>query len=67
MALYLSLGATKASNVSLPKNEHKAALLTMPPASGKSYVIALLCAMVCEGKSGMVDHVVIAFPNEILY
>ena len=67
MALYLSLGATKASNLHLPKSEHKAALLTMPPASGKSYVIALLCAMVCEGKQDSIDNVVIAFPNEILY
>ena len=39
----------------------------MPPASGKSYVIALLCAMVCEGKQGLVDKIVISFPNEVLH
>lgn len=46
-ALYTSLSTGRNSELHIQKGKHDAALLTMPPASGKSYVIAILCAMVC--------------------
>ena len=66
MALYRSLTVKKTSTLHWERDKHKAALLTMPPASGKSYVIALLCAMVCEGMGVGVDNVVISFNHETL-
>ena len=67
MALFRTLTASKTSSLHWERDEHKAVLLTMPPASGKSYVIALLCAMVCEGVGLGVDNVIVSFNHRILY
>lgn len=65
--LYLSLSSGKTSPLHLQRGKHTAALLSLPPATGKSMIVCLLCALVCQGKQDTVDQIVISFTNEVLY